>query len=840
MPQERATAAIPLIVRNTLPARLPVAPSWILSGVIAGTLAFGSSAGRAADGDTQVQTQQRQYDIPAGALDRALKTFASDAGVMLSADAALTASKSSPGLKGSYTVAQGFAVLLAGSGLQAVEEGAGSYSLKTQPQATASNTAPTAAPTPEVRTLQRIRVEEEEAPDGSALEGYRSNVVSQVGPWEGRALQDLPYSITVIPRELIENLQATTPDQIYRIAPTVQFIRPQYENDQPVINMRGFQASTAYRDGVLGDFFGHGTTTEDVERVEILTGLSGFLYGPGNVGGVINYGSKRPTAERLNRATLGSNGGSNYYAHGDFGGPFDSDGRVGYRVNAVWQDGDTAIDRQSIDKGFISGAIDFHVTDKLLWQFDATYRDYEVRGWQASWLLGPGVVRPSAEDIDTSKSWGQPWTKRWYETQRYGTQLRWDASDAVTLRAAWQFNNTRRSDGVTLNTIQANGTYTQLVFGADLPDVSALDVEFSSHSSQAFADFRFETGAVAHKLTTGVRYRKSGAERFTNFSPGVPFTGANLDRPSYFEKPTLASSNRGPWGRSIDQSDTTLLVGDDISFNERWSLLAGLAHSTIDVNPTYFSPTAGYNESAVTPNVSLIFKPSESLTTYATYIEALEQGGVAGDQFGGLPVVNFGEVMDPLMSEQVEIGAKWSVGGMLLTTALFEIDKGLQYYDISNPAAVRFVQEGRQVHRGVELTAFGKLTNELTLTGGFTLLDAKVKEQRETPALEGKRPVAVAETLVKVRAEYQLPALPALSLSGGISYSSDQYADAANLDRLPGYTLVDIGARYETEITERPLTLRLDVNNVTDKGYWSQGTSLGAPRTVLFSVSTQF
>jgi iron complex outermembrane receptor protein len=196
--------------------------------------------------------------------------------------------------------------------------------------------------------------------------------------------------------------------------------------------------------------------------------------------------------------------------------------------------------------------------------------------------------------------------------------------------------------------------------------------------------------------------------------------------------------------------------------------------------------------------------------------------------------------MPPLTSKQIEVGAKATVGGVLLTAALFQIDKALQYYDLSNLDAVRFVQDGRQVHRGIEFTAFGKLTDNLTLTGGITLLDAKVKEQKQTPAIEGNQPQGVAEKMAKMRAEYRLPFHPALSLTGSVSYVSHQFVDAPNTDRLPGFTLYDIGARYQLDVGEHPLTLRLDINNVTGKAYWSQEGSLGDPRTVLFSISTQF
>lgn len=67
--------------------------------------------------------QTHSYAIPAGGLDQALNRFASEAGILLSADAQLTAGKRSAGLNGSYSVADGLAQLLAGTGLRAFNSG---------------------------------------------------------------------------------------------------------------------------------------------------------------------------------------------------------------------------------------------------------------------------------------------------------------------------------------------------------------------------------------------------------------------------------------------------------------------------------------------------------------------------------------------------------------------------------------------------------------------------------------------------------------------------------------------------------------------------------------------
>lgn len=117
-------------------------------------------------------------------------------------------------------------------------------------------------------------------------------------------------------------------------------------------------------------------------------------------------------------------------------------------------------------------------------------------------------------------------------------------------------------------------------------------------------------------------------------------------------------------------------------------MLVGLSQVNIEYKDS------DYKKSAVTPSVSLVYKPIENLSLYTSYMEGFEQGGVAGDSYGGYAVVNAKTVMDPLTSEQIEVGAKLTLGDTLLTAALFDIDKGLEYYDLSDVTKPKYVQDG--------------------------------------------------------------------------------------------------------------------------------------------------
>jgi len=277
-----------------------------------------------------------------------------------------------------------------------------------------------------------------------------------------------------------------------------------------------------------------------------------------------------------------------------------------------------------------------------------------------------------------------------------------------------------------------------------------------------------------------------------------------------------------------DQYDN-VLIGDNITFNDQWSAMVGLNYATTENKTRGIYGDSHYKKSKLTPTVSLLYKPIEAVTTYVSYMEALEKGTIVGNTY-----TNFGEVLPPLVSKQYEVGAKYDINSnLLLSTALFRIEKANQYSDNTTPIPT-YVQDGLQVHNGVELVLTGKVTDNLTIIGGGTLMDIGV-EKSNNPALEGKKPTNAASRMGKIYAEYALPWIPGLSLTGGIYYTGERYADGANTDKIPSYTLYDIGARYSTRLYDKSLIVRLNVINLT-----GNATYLGVPRTVAFSASMMF
>ena len=197
--------------------------------------------------------------------------------------------------------------------------------------------------------------------------------------------------------------------------------------------------------------------------------------------------------------------------------------------------------------------------------------------------------------------------------------------------------------------------------------------------------------------------------------------------------------------------------------------------------------------------------------------------------------INVGEIFAPQVSKQYEVGAKATVGDTLLTLALFNIEKPNGYLGES----MVYSESGKQVNNGLEFSVTGKVTPELTVIGGFTLLDPKVKDAN-VKANDGNAPVDVAKQLAKVYAEYDINTVPGLALTGGAFYTGRQYTDEANDHQLPSFTTFDAGARYRMKVSENDLTLRMNVSNLANKDYWLNSHYLGDPRTVQFSAQLEF
>jgi iron complex outermembrane receptor protein len=261
-----------------------------------------------------------------------------------------------------------------------------------------------------------------------------------------------------------------------------------------------------------------------------------------------------------------------------------------------------------------------------------------------------------------------------------------------------------------------------------------------------------------------------------------------------------------------------------------------------------------YDESKMTPVGGLVYRPTETVSVFANYIEGLVAGDVAPTvTLRGDPVINGGEAQDPYEATQMEAGLKYDAGKFGASLSLFNIEKAFGILELADDPATtdvteyRYRADGEQRHRGIEAGFFGEPLEHLRLIGGVTWLDAEITKT-DNAAIKGKAPIGAPETQANINVEWDLPALEGLTLEARALYTSSQFVDSTNTLELDSWTRFDLGARYATEIAGYPFSVRARVDNVTNENDWISAGGfpgfgymvLGAPRTYLVSASVDF
>lgn len=654
---------------------------------------------------------------------------------------------------------------------------------------------------------------------GDRPDSFGSEYV-QAGTFRNARVIDTPLTISVIPRELIDAQQALTILDALRNSAgvtTAQINSAIYNN----LAIRGIPVENRgnYRlNGTLPIVNLIDLPLENKARVEALKGASALYYGFTTPSGIINLTTKRPGKDPVTDATLFGNSNGAVGAHVDVSRRF---GEFGARVNAVGATVDTGIDRTDGGRSLGSVALDWEPTDKLKLQLDAEYiykTVSEPTGWQLPAPTAGVIVLPALQD--PKKNLGGKWMYGKGEEYNVLGRVQYDLAPnwSVSVDAGLSdlIRDRRYSAFRDYNLVTGNGTVEVTLTNGNAYRNEMLRAEIAG---------AFATGPLTHELVAGFSQNNRKTEVPSN--PTVRYA-QNLFDPRELPEtglPVRVIANPS-WIR-----DRGYYVFDRVKVGEYLQVLAGVRkteYSDISLRTRYETENTSYAG-------GVVVKPVEWVSIYGTFIEGLEAGGIAP-----VNAINANESLPAGTSEQWEVGLKVEpIDRLLLTVGYFDIERPSSFLN----AARVFVQDGRTVYKGWELSATGEITEELSIYASALFLDAKT-ENAATAAVIGRRTENTAEFTGSLFLEYKLPFVEGLSISGGVFYVGDRAVNAANNAFVPGYTLVDVGARYNVDLFGNDTTFRLNVENVFDKKYWAAtGSSLlgqGLPMAAKFSVTTRF
>jgi iron complex outermembrane receptor protein len=598
-------------------------------------------------------------------------------------------------------------------------------------------------------------------------------------------------------------------------------------------SIRGFALdnSSSYRkDGfaIPGDA---SIPLENKERIEVLKGIAGFQAGFATPGGIINYVTKRPTSNALRSVTVEASERGTLYGTVDLGGSF-SDPRFGYRINAAGERMRSYIKGANGERQFVSGAFDWHLTSQALLQLDLDYQhksQLSAPGFQ----LFNGTDLPRGIRADTMLN-DQPWAKP-VDTRdsNLGLRFQYQINPDWRVTLAANQHEFKRDDytafpyGCGAENLYpgycANGNY-------DVYDYQSVNESKSLLGMQALVNGKFSTDTFKHEFAAGV----SSTKRRDYFGDYVyDWAGSsNIFHPVIVPP---ATGSTGPIMLRRTDKEWSAFIQDIISLTDKVKLHAGLRHLQID--RTQQTDQAHFEQSYLLPSVALVFKPLANWTGYSAFTQGLEHGGLA--PFDNTKTEQV--FLNPSKSKQVEIGFKTEVNpDIKLSAALFRISKALEYIDGNG----NFISNGQALHRGLELTAQAKLSEQLNLLASATSIDARQQNTGEV-TLDGKRVTNVPAFKSSVVLDYAIAQLAGLRVNAGWQYAGSKAFSPDNKVTVPGYSVFNFGARYAIEIAGSPIIVRLNVDNAFDKFYWRDVTQSlggyifpGAPRT--YKLSAQF
>jgi iron complex outermembrane recepter protein len=668
---------------------------------------------------------------------------------------------------------------------------------------------------------------------------YKSETVN-LGPLGNRSLLDTPLSMTVIPQDLIDNLQTKTVNDTLRFLPSVEIRNQQgYEVSRP--QARGFQGTIAQNtrlDGlsIVGT---SATATENLSGIQVLNGLAGSLYGPATPAGVFNYTLKRPTDTPFASYTQGFDSNSVFTEHIDAGGRT-PDGTVGYRFNVVHGEGESWAPESGTNRTLASGALDFHVDDHTVVETNFSHYETNTTGLPGSivYFGKPNIVLPAAVD-PTKLGLGQPGAGTDLITNTGVVKIKHEINNDWNIEVGGLYQDAVRNLFGITNTLTDNlGNYTVTKNFDASP-------HFTIASNTASLNGRFDTFGFLNEVTLGTNGFVNGQYTYRN-SIMTPLGTSNLANPQVLPNQPIPAN--GGQFKSAELSNQTIITADTFHFNEQWAVQGVV--STSFLHSESFSKTGAMTsandaDGVFSPTVSVIYKPIPQLTTYATFARSVEQSDQAPTG-----TVNANEFLAPYHDEEYEIGVKYAINPQFLAT--FDLFHMTRPFASTDPVTNVFAVVGTQRNNGAEFFLQGNILPELSIFGGITYIDARL-QNTGVASTNDKLVVGVPQFKSDAALDYHPAFFHGFALTGAVHAEGQRAATNINNSYAPSYVTFDLGVRATTTIYRQTVTARFQVLNVGNVFYYSSiadgnivGSAgantayLGTPRTYMASLQLDF
>ncbi len=635
---------------------------------------------------------------------------------------------------------------------------------------------------------------------------------------------EIPQAMTVITGDLMRDQAMAGVGEALRFVPGVTVAQGEGHRDAPVL--RG-NTTTAdfFVDGVRDDLQYY-RDVYNTDRVEVLKGPSGLVFGRGTGGGVINRVTKQADGERVRAltATVGSYGQAR--ASVDLGGEI-ADG-TDARINLIYEDAESYRELVESERYGVAPSVAFGPGEKTTVRLSAEHFVDER-------VTDRGVPSLNGRPYDVSEKlfFGNP-----------------DLSPSeVTVNTLTGVIEHEISDSLTLRSTLLYGDYDkfyQNLFAASAVNLGAGTVQIAAYNSlttrenlisQTDLVWEGEFAGVEHTLLAGI---EAGQQKSYNLRIEGQFPAAGG-----LERLTVSLADRGQdatavFGRVSRNNSNDLglfaaYVQDQIKLTDQFQIIAGARFDRFDFEfDNNIGADASRTDEFVSPRFGLVYAPVPAVSLYASWAQSyLPQ---SGEQFSALTPAQ--QDFEPEEFENTEIGVKWQPSDeLLVTAALFRLDRTNTL--APGPVAGTSVLTGAQRSEGLELSLQGEILEGWDVAAAYAWQSAEITET--TSAAPAGRDVAlVPENSASFWNKVQVS--DRVDLGFGMVWQDDRFASISNAVVLPSYTRVDAAVYYQ--LTD-DLAVQLNLENLTSETYAvsshnDNNITLGAPLTAKVTLSAKF
>ncbi|PIF08564.1 TonB-dependent siderophore receptor [Janthinobacterium sp. 13] len=663
------------------------------------------------------------------------------------------------------------------------------------------------------------------------------------------SLRETPQSVSVITRQLLDDLGAVRLDQA--LAQTTGIQVGQNDTERTTFYARGFGINNIQIDGMARGGQAPLQDTILYDRIEVVRGATGLMGGKGDPSATINMIRKRPTKEFQASAGLIMGRWDDQRVEADLSTPLNAQGSVRARTALAWQKRDSYLDMYHERKTVGMLIVEADLRPGTLLTAGVDFQDNQPTG--ATWGAVPyWNADGSLANLPRNTSWTAPWST-WAKKQH-------TVFTSVDQRLPGNWNlhlGYARTESTNRTTVlyagkgypdPATGKGMELWTGAWGAGKNYSD-NFDVYASGPFTLLGRKHTAIIGWNGDNSQDRSIGGKEKIDYSKFIPdyrsWTG-NVPRPVFT-----------PDG-SHTESVTRLAggyVATRLSLADPLHVIIGARSSTYRTDTRSYNTQGVYTGSSdfvetrneVTPYVGAVFDINKQYSAYASFTQLFnpQTSKDRNNQF-----------LAPETGDNAELGVKGEFyeGKLNASAALFHTKKkNLAELDRSVPPGFLLPDGGQAMvangagvtAKGVEFDVSGQLTPAWEASGGYTYLHAAEADGRRAATTQPRHLLRLATSY---RFDGRLAGLKAgASLTAqSATYSESWYGrpPSSEMTNIPqaGYALVNAMASYAIN---RHASVQLNVNNLLDKKYYRNvgffdGVFWGEPRNISLAVRTAF